>query len=134
MENNLMADINTTVQTGRLTRDPEFKTTPNGTAILKFGLANNGYKENDVNYFECTAWGKLAESMSKWLTKGKQVGITGRLKYEQWEKDGQKRNRISIVAEQITLLGGKPEASAQPAPQEQAGAPQAGPSNDDILF
>lgn len=104
-------DLNKVFLLGRLTRDPEFKTI-NTTSLVTFGLANNrvtvvnGEKKEEVHYFECEAWGKLAEIIRQYAKKGKQVLIEGRLKYETWEsQDGRKNSRVRIVLENMQLLG-----------------------------
>jgi single-strand DNA-binding protein len=104
-------DLNSVFIIGRLSQDPEFKMTSNGKELLKFSVANNrsfGQNEgnNDANFFNVLAWGKLATVMKEFLTKGKQIAIQGRLQQNRWEQDGQNRSRVEIVAENIQLLGG----------------------------
>ena len=98
---------------GRLTRDAELKYTGGGLAIASFSLAVNQRKRqgdkwvDEAHYFDCTLFGKQAESLQQYLTRGKQVGITGRLQQERWERDGQKRSKVSIVVNELDLLGGQ---------------------------
>jgi len=107
-----VADINQVVLVGRLVRDAELKYTGNGTAVSKFSLAiNRRIKKGDewtdeVSYFDITLWGKQAESLSKYLVKGKQIGINGELRQSRWEQDGQKRSKVEVNAQNIQLLGG----------------------------
>lgn len=106
-----MSDLNIIAITGRFTRDPELKKI-NEKSLANFSLAVSKGKE-EVSYFDCTAWEKTAELIQKYCKKGKQVNITGELKQERWEKDGQKFNRVCIVVKTIQLLGSKPEQETQ---------------------
>ncbi len=105
-----MATFNRVILAGNLTRDPEIKYTSSGQAICNFGLAiNNGKdkqgKERPVDFFDCEAWEKLAETVSEYLSKGSGVLIEGRLKQERWEDEhGAKRSRIKIVAQGVQFL------------------------------
>jgi single-strand DNA-binding protein len=99
--------VNNTTILGNLTRDPELRFTPNGTAVVSFGLAVNrniqnktsGEWEAQVDFFNVTAWYKLAENCAESLNKGDRVLVTGRLSQESWEsKEGQKRSTVRIVA------------------------------------
>lgn len=93
-----MADLNNITMTGRLTRDPETRHTQSGLAVCKFQLASNGFKDGDTCFVRCTAFGKRAESLHKHFSKGDRIGITGRLKLDQWEdkNTGQKREAHGI--------------------------------------
>lgn len=109
-----MADINTATLIGHLTRDEELTYTPGGMAVGKLAIAiNRRVKKNqewvdEANYFDVVIFGKQAENLQKFLTKGKQIGVTGFLKQERWrDKNGQSRSAIKIVANDIQLLGGK---------------------------
>ena len=111
-----MKDLNSVVLVGRLTRDPELKYTPSGTAILGFDLAvNRSVKKGDswtdeASFFNCTLFGKQAESVSKYMEKGKQVAISGELTQDRWEdKEGRKNSRVKIICNSLQLLGGKSE-------------------------
>lgn len=107
-----MTDINTATLCGRLTRDPELKHAGE-LPILKFSLAVNrsvkkdGQWTDEASFFDCEMIGKRAESVSRYMEKGKQVGIVGELKQDRWEKDGQKRSRVVILARDIQLFGGR---------------------------
>ena len=102
--------INTCSITGNLTRDPELRTTGGGMSILRLGVAvNERVKENDTwtdraNFFDVTVFGKRGESLSSMLHKGDKVAVSGRLRWSQWEKDGEKRSRVEIVADEIDLM------------------------------
>ncbi len=106
-------DINHVIEIGNLTRDEEVNYTPGGMAVGKFSIAVNrrvkkGQEWTDeVNYFDVSLFGKQAESLKPYLTKGKKVAIDGYLKQDRWEKDGQKHSAVKIVANDIQLLGGK---------------------------
>lgn len=106
-------DINTVVLVGHLTRDSEIRYTESGLAILNISLAvNRSRKQGDqyveeVSFFNVKAFGKMAENLQHYLVKGKQIAVTGFLKQERWEKDGQKQSMVTVGAEQIQLLGGK---------------------------
>ena len=105
-----MADINRVIEIGRLTRDAEVTYTPGGMAIAKFSIAvNRRVKSGDgwadeANYFDVQVFGKAAESLKPYLTKGKMIGVDGYLKQDRWEKDGQKFSKVTINANDIQLL------------------------------
>ncbi len=107
-----MASLNKVILIGNLTRDPELRYTPSGTAMAKLGLATNRkYKQGDewkeeVTFVDITVWGRQAETSSEYLSKGRPVLIEGRLQYSQWETDdGQKRSKLEVVAERVQFLG-----------------------------
>ena len=109
-----MADINTTTLIGRLTRDEELKYTPGGMAIGNISVAiNRKVKKgqewvDESNFFDVIIFGKQAENLKQYLTKGKQVGIFGFLKQERWkDQNGQSRSAVKIYAADIQLLGGR---------------------------
>jgi single-strand DNA-binding protein len=109
-----MADINHVVLVGRLTRDAELKYTASGQAVCKFSLAINRDRKNgdqwekEVNYFDIVLWGKRGEAVSKFLLKGKSVGVDGELRQDRWQQDGQNRSKVEIIAGNVQLLGGSP--------------------------
>lgn len=145
---------------GNLTRDPEIKYTPSGTACAEFGLAVNevwfdeaGTKKESVCFVDCTAWKKGAEWAEKYLKKGAEVHITGRLKLDQWEdkETGGKRSKLKVTVDQFTPTfgtwkdGSKPRdedagstrAPAQrskPAAQPKERDPDLDPPRDDIPY
>lgn len=94
---------------GHVTRDPVLKHIGSGEPVplAEFGLAvNRKFKEKEeVTFVDCTAWGKQAETITKYVTKGKPLFIEGRLKLDTWEKDGQKRSKLSVVVENFQFLG-----------------------------
>ena len=108
-----MASLNRVILIGNLTRDPELRYIPSGTALAKFGLAvNEKFKSGDewkekVAFIDITVWGKQAENCSEYLSKGRSVAIDGRLTFSQWETDdGQKRSKLEVTAEKVVFLGG----------------------------
>ena len=107
-----MSDINSVILVGRLTRDIELSYTKSGFPVGKTGLAvNYKTKKNDqwveeVNFFDITIMGKVAEALQPYLVKGKQIGVNGELRQSRWEQDGQKRSRVEVIAHNIQLLGG----------------------------
>jgi len=113
-----MADINHVVLVGRLTRDAELKFTSSGQAVCKFSLAINRRRkvgeqwEDEANYFDVVLWGRQGESLTKYLLKGKAVGVEGQLRQDRWQQDGQNRSRVEIVAENIQLMGGGGQGSS----------------------
>lgn len=116
-----MTDVNSVNIIGRLTRDlgeNDFGYIGTGTARANVSIAVNRSKKqgdewvDEVYYFDITIWGKTAENLKPYLTKGKQIGVSGHLKQDRWEKDGQKHSRVSIVADNVQLLGGKSENSS----------------------
>lgn len=110
-------DINKTVVVGRLTKDMELAYTSGGLCIGKFSIAVNRDRKSgdewvqDVSYFEVKCFGKIAENLKPYLTKGQQVVVDGFLKQERWEKDGEKNSKVTIGAENIQLVGGKKEGT-----------------------
>ena len=128
-------DIVSVFAIGRLTRDAELKFTAGGLAISKFSIAcNSRAKKGDqwideASFFEVSVFGKSAETLNQYLTKGKQIAVQGRMKQERWEKDGQNHSKIVINADNIQLLGGGTEQAA-PAPSRPRGQPASVPEED----
>jgi len=107
-----MANFNKVLLMGNLTRDPELRYTPSGTAVTEFRLAVNrsftdkdGTKKDSTVFVDVTVWGRRAEVACEFLSKGRPVFIEGRLQYDTWEKDGQKRSKLSVVAENFQFIG-----------------------------
>jgi len=97
---------------GNLTRDPELRTTPTGQSVCSFSLALNrqwkdkdGQQQEAVDYIDVTAWAGLGERVAQYCTKGKPVLVSGRLQSRSWEQDGQKRNKVEVLAQDVTFLG-----------------------------
>jgi len=109
-----MASHNRVVLLGNLTRDVEIRYLQSGMAVADIGLAMNDRRKNqsgewieEATFVEVTLWGRTAEVAGEYLSKGSPVFIEGRLKYDTWEKDGQKRSKLSVVCERMQLIGGK---------------------------
>ena len=116
--------LNKVMVIGRLGKDPEMRYIPNGTAVTSFSVAadrtytSNGEKKTETEWFNCTAWAKLAEITNQYCKKGQLVYVEGRLKTEKYEKDGQTHYSVKVVADQVNMLtggngnGGAPEEEA----------------------
>ena len=106
-----MSDINMVVLTGNLTRDPELRATPAGTSVLSFGLAVGGGRRNQqtgqweerTEFVDCETFGARADPLSRIMRKGMQVTVMGRLRYSSWERDGLRRSKLSVVADNVKL-------------------------------
>lgn len=118
-----MAYLNKVFLIGNLTRDPELRVTPKGTAICQFGLAVNrqfkdesGQNRDETTFVDIEAWGKQGELVAKYLTKGSPAMVEGRLKLDQWEdkQSGQKRSKLKVVLDNVQFLssGGRGGAGA----------------------
>lgn len=127
-----MASLNKALLMGNLTRDPELKYTPQGTAVCKFGLAvgrkfkgQDGQMQEQTTFFNIVVWGKSAENVSKYLAKGRPVFIEGRIDIRDYEdKEGNKRKVTEIVADQVQFLGQRPTGD-QAGGQTEHGAEKA---------
>lgn len=108
-----MASYNRVILVGNLTRDPELRYIPSGTAVTEVGLAvNDRVKKgeqwvDETTFVDVTLWARTAEVANQYLSKGSSVLIEGRLKLDSWEKDGQKRSKLRVVADKMQMLGGK---------------------------
>ena len=154
-----MASFNKVILLGNLTRDPEVRYTPKGSAVCDLGLAVNrqytldsGEKREEVTYVDVVLWARLAEIAGEYLKKGRPVFIEGRLQLDTWDdkQSGQKRSKLRVIGETMQLLGSRPPGtgaasesgeqdrqsrpSAKPtAPPPKPGAP-AEPDDDEIPF
>lgn len=147
-----MASYNRVILVGNLTRDPELRYIPSGTAVSEIGLAvNDRVKKGDqwvdeTTFVDITLWARTAEVANEYLSKGSSVLIEGRLKLDSWEKDGQKRSKLRVVADKMQMLGGRggggggsrsrSDSDPYSAPAEEyspAGGPSP-PEPDDIPF
>jgi single-strand DNA-binding protein len=142
-----MASFNKVILVGNLTRDPELRYTPKGTAVAKIGLAVNrvwtndaGEKKEEVTFVDVEVWGRTAENVGQYMRKGRPILIEGRLKLDQWDdkQTGQKKSKLSVVADTVQFLsspnggtggggGGEGGASAS-RPSRPAPSPAAPPS------
>jgi single-strand DNA-binding protein len=144
---------------GNLTRDPELRQTPTGQNVTSFSLAlNRAYKDSSgewqevTDYIDIVCWGPLAERVAQYLSKGRRCLVQGRLQSRSWEQDGQKRNKVEVLANDVTFLdsrgggdseGGNGGGSSAPKPDEApAGSDQADdkpkpskkPKKDDVVI
>jgi len=148
-----MASYNRVILVGNLTRDPELRYIPSGTAVSDVTVAvNDRVKRNDqwvdeATFVDVTLWGRTAEVANEYLSKGSSVLFEGRLKLDRWEKDGQKHSKLRVVAEKMQMLGGRDAARGGGRRSADAGGDQpqyddaeqyapagAPPPNDDIPF
>lgn len=130
-----MASYNKVLLMGNLTRDPEVRYTPKGTALANLGLAVNrvwttesGEQKEEVTFIDIEVWGRQAETAGQYLAKGRPVFVEGRLKLDSWEdkESGQKRNKLKVVAERVQFLGaprGGAEFKDQPPADEAPARP-----------
>lgn len=126
--------INRVTISGNLTRDPELRTTQGGMAVMGFGVAVNDRRKNqqtgeweDVpNFVDCTMFGTRAQSVMKYLGKGSKVCIEGKLRWSQWETDGQKRSKLEVIVDEIELMSrnGQQQQSQQQTGYQRPQQPQ----------
>jgi len=146
-----MASFNKVILVGNLTRDPELRYTPKGTAVAKIGLAVNrswttetGEKKEEVSFIDVDAFGRQAEVIGQYMKKGRPLLVEGRLKLDQWEDKNthQKQSKLKVVLEGFTFLdsgggraeGGVPsEPRAKPAPAANSNTPSAPPAEPDEM-
>ena len=109
-----MPSFNRVILIGNLTRDPELRYIPSGTAVTEIGLAvnerrkgPNGERIDEVHFIDVTLWGRTAEIVSEYLGKGSPVLVEGKLKQDRWEKDGQKHSKLKVVGDRIEFIGAK---------------------------
>jgi single-strand DNA-binding protein len=146
-----MASLNKVFLIGNLTREPEVRYLPSGSAVADLRLAVNrkyktqqGEDKEETTYVSVSVWGRQAETCSQYLSKGSPAMVEGRLRYEEWEKDGQKNNKLSVTAERVQFLGsprsGGSYGDAPAAGGGSAGMPAPGPAgggaddDDDLPF
>ena len=129
-----MASLNKVMLIGNLTRDPEIRYTPKGTAVTDIGLAVNrvyntddGVRREEATFVDVTLWGRQAEIAGQYLKKGSSIYIEGRLQLDTWQdkQTGQNRTRLKIVGEGFQFLGGREGGGGGGAPQQHA-APYGG--------
>jgi len=141
-----MANLNRVLLIGNLTRDPEVRYTPKGTAVADIALAINrvissddGERREEVTYIDVTLWSRQAEVAEQYLKKGRPVFIEGRLQLDTWDdkQTGQKRSKLKVVGEAMQLLGSRQEGDSsgggsQKRPAAQAPAPRPEPRDPDL--
>lgn len=117
------SNINRVILTGNLTRDPELRHLPSGTAVCKLRLAVNSRRKDNTgqwvdkpNYFDVTVWGAQGENCANYLGRGRPVAIDGRLDWREWEdKQGNKRQSVEIIADSVQFLGSRDGSGGAPA-------------------
>ena len=109
-----MASYNRVILVGNLTRDPELRYIPSGTAVTEIGMAISDRRKDqsgnwieETTFIDVTLWARTAEVVCEYLSKGSSVLIEGRLKFETWEKDGQKHSKLKVIGERMQMLGGR---------------------------
>lgn len=121
MEEVEIMSINRVLISGNLTRDPELRQTGGGTQVLSFGVAVNDRRRNPQtgewedypNFIDCTMFGARAEALSRYLSKGTKVAIEGKLRWSQWERDGQKRSKIEVIVDELEFMTSRNDGSGQ---------------------
>lgn len=137
--------INRVIISGNLTRDPELRQTASGLPVLGFGVAVNDRRKNQQtgewedypNFVDCTMFGTRAESVAKFLSKGSKVAIEGKLRWSQWERDGQKRSKIEVIIDELEFMStrdGSSSSQSNYAPAPAAPAVNASVYDEDIPF
>ncbi len=124
-----MANFNKVFLIGNLTRDVELRSTQSGTMIAKFGLAVNrrwrsqdGSQQESTCFVDLTAFGRQAETLSKYVRRGSPLFVEGRLEYSTWQgPDGSKRSKLSVIVENFQFLGGRESPRSEPAPPAENG-------------
>lgn len=114
--------MNVCVLLGRLTKDPELKTTQSGKSVVTFSLAVDGFKKGETDFIDCVAWNATAENLAKFKKKGEQIALTGRITTRSYEdRQGNKRKAVEVVCNTIDFIGGK---SKEETPKTSYTAPQ----------
>ena len=122
--------INRVVISGNLTRDAELRSTASGLPVLGFGVAVNDRRKNQQtgawedypNFIDCTMFGARAESLAKYLLKGTKVAIEGKLRWSQWERDGQKRSKIEVIVDELEFMSSRDASSSSSGYSAPSGA------------
>jgi single-strand DNA-binding protein len=117
-----MASLNRVLLIGNLTRDPELRYTPKGTAVTEISLAINrilrsedGERKEETTFVDVVLWSRLAEIAGQYLKKGGSAFVEGRLQLDTWQdQSGQKRSKLRVVGENLQMLGSRPESSGRP--------------------
>lgn len=112
--------INRVIISGNLTRDPELRSTAGGMPVLGFGVAVNDRRKNQQtgewedypNFIDCTMFGARAEALSRYLNKGTKVSIEGKLRWSQWEREGQKRSKIEVIVDDLEFMSSRGDSSS----------------------
>lgn len=135
-----MASFNKVILVGNLTRDPQVRYTTGGTAVAEIGLAvsrqwfdkQSNQRKEETTFVDVTLWGRQAEVAGEYLAKGRSVLIEGRLQLDSWDdkETGQKRSKLRVVCENMTMLGGRNEGGGRPGGQGGGGGSRGGQPSD----
>ncbi|MFZ2835995.1 MAG: single-stranded DNA-binding protein [Candidatus Saccharimonadales bacterium] len=128
--------INQVILMGRLTRDPEVRTTSTGKTITSFSIAvDRGGQEDAADFFDVTAWEKLGELVSQYLSKGRRCLVQGRLRQDSWDdkETGKKRSKVEVVATDVTFLDGPAGDSQGQSSYSNSGSSQSKKSDDVVI-
>lgn len=118
--------INQVILLGRLTRDPEARTTPSGKTVVNFSLAvDRAGQDDQADFFDVTAWEKLGELVTQYLSKGRRVLVQGRLRQDSWDdkETGKKRSRVEVTATDVTFLDGPGDSASSGGSSSQGTSP-----------
>ncbi len=124
--------INQVILMGRLTRDPETRTTPSGKSVTSFSLAvDRGTQDDQADFFDVTAWEKTGELVAQYLSKGRRALVQGRLRQDSWDdkETGKKRTRVEVVAFDVTFLDGPNGGSENNSPAGSSAGPSSNSNN-----
>lgn len=120
--------INRVMISGNLTRDPQLRETASGMPVLGFGVAVNDRRKNASgewedypNFIDCTMFGARAESLVRFLSKGTKVALEGKLRWSQWERDGEKRSKLEVVVDDLEFMPKGEQSGSKPQTQQQGG-------------
>lgn len=138
----MAADLNTVTLVGRLTRDPELRSTAGGQSVCEIRLAFNVSKktpagwQDEGQFVNVTIWGNQGETVAQYMQKGSKIGVSGRLVHRTWTdtNTGANREQHSVTAERVQFLDSKPTGDSAPAAAAPAAAPAPAPADDDIPF
>ncbi|MEG0505521.1 MAG: single-stranded DNA-binding protein, partial [Raoultibacter sp.] len=127
--------INRVIISGNLTRDPELRSTASGLPVLGFGVAVNDRRKNQQtgdwedypNFIDCTMFGARAESLSRFLSKGTKVSIEGKLRWSQWEREGQKRSKIEVIVDELEFMSSRNDSASASSGNYAPASPAAAP-------
>ena len=134
--------INRVNISGNLTREPEVRTSASGSAVMHFGVAVNdrsknqqtGEWEDRPNFIDCTMFGTRAESVSRFMRKGAKVAIEGKLRWSQWERNGEKRSKLEVIVDEIEFMNSRSESSQAAAKHHPEPSREASIYDEDIPF
>ena len=123
--------INRVVISGNLTRDPELRSTQSGMTVMGLGVAVNDRRRNPQtnewedypNFIDCTMFGSRAQAIHQYLHKGSKVAIEGKLRYSQWERDGQKRSKIEVIIDELEFMSSRNDSNSTSSQQSYTATP-----------